>query len=590
MTFELREDYVLLPGLGIGGYRSMPDLRLLAPLGKVTLLAGQNNVGKSNVVRFLEAYLQPNTATREWQDEPRPSGGPLKIATGHRLDVNAYEEWVVPAKARTDSFLSLSPFRLTEDDLIWVVRSPHPSRNQPLGGTSGVPWLLDQEWMEQIKNEAEGKVSLRTLRQGLFSHTGGSPEDNITAIVDHLIPFDPPKVEVIRAFRQVTRGSGDADYSGGHLIETLADHQNPDVREREKEQKFAAINRFLQSVLEDPSVRIEIPAQRDYIMVHQGGMVLPLEDLGTGIHQVVIMAAAATLIEQSLVCIEEPEVNLHPVLQRKFVRYLTEETTNQYVITTHSAHMLDYERARVIHVRKDSSGTVFAPATTTQHVSDICADLGYRPSDILQANAVIWVEGPSDRTYINHWLRLLEPNTPFVENIHYSVMFYGGSNRSHLSGEDPLDTTIANDLISLRRLNRHSMIVIDSDKTRAHGDTLDANKVRVRDEFDRDDLPGHAWITTCRTIENYVPKAVLVEAVSAAHPQARYTPPTTKWSDPLFARRARSERRASISKVLVASKVTERWDAQHPLSVDLRREIKKIYDFIAAANPGAHQA
>ena len=56
------------------------------------------------------------------------------------------------------------------------------------------------------------------------------------------------------------------------------------------------------------------------------------------------------------------------------------------------------------------------------------------------------------------------------------------------------------------------MIVIDSDKTRPRGDTLDANKIRVRDEFDREDLPGHAWVTNCRTIENYVPPDLLTEA------------------------------------------------------------------------------
>ena len=590
MTYEAGSDYVRLPGLGIGGYRSFPDLRLLSPLGKVTLLAGQNNVGKSNVVRFLERYLQVKTPGREWQDEPRPTGGPLKLATAHRLDPAKYDEWVGRAKDRTNSFLALPSFRLTDDDLIWVMRTQNPERAS-VGGSDRIPWQLDPEWIAAFRQEAaEASVNLSTLRQGLFSTTGGSPEDNVTAIVDHLFRFEPPKVEVIRAFRQATSvGDADADYSGGNLIKTLAEHQNPNVRERFKEEKFAAINKFLQSVLEDPTVRIEIPSQRDYIMIHQGGMVLPLEDLGTGIHQVLIMAAAATLIDESLICIEEPEVNLHPVLQRKFVRYLTEETTNQYVIATHSAHMLDYERAAVIHVRKDTSGTVMTRATTTQQVADICADLGYRPSDILQANAVIWVEGPSDRTYINLWLRLIEPDKQFIENIHYSVMFYGGSNRSHLTGEDPLDQTTAHDLISLRRLNRHSMIVIDSDKTRAHGDTLDDNKVRVRDEFDRDDLPGHAWITSCRTIENYVPNALLVEAVSAAHPQARYAPPASKWADPLFARRATSEARASISKVLVASKVVERWDAQHAMSTDLRREVKKVYDFIAAANPGAHQ-
>jgi hypothetical protein len=72
----------------------------------------------------------------------------------------------------------------------------------------------------------------------------------------------------------------------------------------------------------------------------------------------------------------------------------------------------------------------------------------------------------------------------------------------------------AGELISLRRTSRHS---IDSDKTRARGDTMDANKIRVRDEFDNPNLPGHTWVTACRTIENYVQNDLLSAGFTQAH-------------------------------------------------------------------------
>ena len=31
-------------------------------------------------------------------------------------------------------------------------------------------------------------------------------------------------------------------------------------------------------------------------------------------------------------------------------------------------------------------------------------DIGIKASDILQSNGIIWVEGPSDRIYINKWI------------------------------------------------------------------------------------------------------------------------------------------------------------------------------------------
>ena len=48
----------LVYGLGFSSYRSFTEPGVpLAPLGKVNLLAGQNNAGKSNVLRFLRDYF-----------------------------------------------------------------------------------------------------------------------------------------------------------------------------------------------------------------------------------------------------------------------------------------------------------------------------------------------------------------------------------------------------------------------------------------------------------------------------------------------------------------------------------------------------
>jgi hypothetical protein len=281
--------------------------------------------------------------------------------------------------------------------------------------------------------------------------------------------FDPadalPPVEIIQAFRQITPGNADnpivsAASTDAGLIKALQRLQQPPLEQQSDKQRFFAINTFLQQVLGDRSAELDIPHDAGMILVRRGDLILRLEHLGTGVHQVVILAAAATLIENSVVCMEEPEVHLHPLLQRKLIRYFSENTSNQYLIATHSAHMLDHERATVFHVQHSASGTEVQHAGTPQKVSNLCADLGYRPSDLLQANAVIWVEGPSDRVYLRHWLSLADPD--LVEGIHYSIMFYGGRLLNHLTAHDPE----VDDFISLRRLNRHIAVLIDSDKDR----------------------------------------------------------------------------------------------------------------------------
>lgn len=88
------------------------------------------------------------------------------------------------------------------------------------------------------------------------------------------------------------------------------------------------------------------------------------------------------------------------MLQRRLLRYLIEKTSNRYLITTHSAHLLDAERTAVYHLTLTPEGTQIQRASDPGSLYRLCADLGYRPSDLLQANSVLWVEGPSDRIYL----------------------------------------------------------------------------------------------------------------------------------------------------------------------------------------------
>ncbi|GGD96620.1 hypothetical protein GCM10008012_45410 [Rhizobium anhuiense] len=126
----------------------------------------------------------------------------------------------------------------------------------------------------------------------------------------------------------------------------------------------------------------------------------------------------------------------------------------------------------------------------------------------MQANAVIWVEGPSDRIYLKHWLVKAAPD--LSEGIHFSIMFYGGRLLSHLSA----DADEIGEFIALRSLNQNLALIMDSDKTSAR-DTINDTKQRLQGEFQKGS--GLCWLTKGREIENYVDYNKLQSAVSEVY-------------------------------------------------------------------------
>jgi predicted ATP-dependent endonuclease of OLD family len=216
-----------------------------------------------------------------------------------------------------------------------------------------------------------------------------------------------------------------------------------------------------------------------------------------------MLAAFCTLAENEIVCLEEPEIHLHPLLQRKLIRYLHGETNNQYFVATHSSAMLDVVPSVVFAVTQQHGETHIRLASTPNDKFEICRALGYQASDLLQSNAIIWVEGPSDRIYLLHWIKAVAPD--LVEGIDFSVMFYGGRLLSHLSAEDEE----VGEFIALRRLNRNVAVVMDSDKSSSHAH-VNATKKRIIAELGQD---GFVWLTAGREIENYILPSLLANAV-----------------------------------------------------------------------------
>lgn len=209
---------------------------------------------------------------------------------------------------------------------------------------------------------------------------------------------------------------------------------------------------------------------------------------------------------------EELENNLHPALQRKLFSYVRDVISRSgatVFVTTHSSVVIDMfskdPLAQIIHLAGGAAGATGRIARTYIEHRGVLDDLDVRASDLLQSNCVVWLEGPSDRTYINRFIELVTDGR-VREGVHYQCVFYGGKLLAHLTAEAPETDDLA--AVAILRVNRNAILVMDSDRENAD-DELNAAKRRIIDEMER--VEGRCWVTSGREIENYLPGAALAQ-------------------------------------------------------------------------------
>ena len=192
---------------------------------------------------------------------------------------------------------------------------------------------------------------------------------------------------------------------------------------------------------------------------------------------------------------------------------------------------------------------------------------------------MIWVEGPSDRVYLNYWLKAHSPE--LVEGINYSIMFYGGRLFSHLTALDKdIENEAGDDLISVRKLNRNTVIMFDSDKDRPRA-RINSTKQRLKNEFNSG--AGFAWVTKGREVENYLNFDKVEESVTTVHPSASNLVKKGEWENLLKYKKNRSTEERIANKVKVARHYVEHNPADLNI-LDLRERMDQLVGFIHTAN------
>jgi predicted ATP-dependent endonuclease of OLD family len=212
----------------------------------------------------------------------------------------------------------------------------------------------------------------------------------------------------------------------------------------------------------------------------------------------------------------------------------------------------------------------------TEDTFNIFDDLGCKGSDILQANGIIWVEGPSDAIYIKKWLTMYSIENlsiNFTQGKHFEFVMFAGTLLDSISlimeGEDAENEF--KKITSMLTLSRNSFIIIDSDLVQnADKKIYDKSKFfeskkyiknQIHEITNRSNRKIGLWYkegnSQIRTIEDYLDQASI------------------------------DLKKKSWSKKVAAIKITSSWNVEKKLADfpnELYNEIQFLYSMIESWN------
>ena len=199
----------------------------------------------------------------------------------------------------------------------------------------------------------------------------------------------------------------------------------------------------------------------------------PIYRLGDGIQMIIILMYPLFFKSDTVlkVFIEEPELYLHPGMQRILLDSLSDPKlfpNHQFFITTHSNHFLDMTadigNISIYTVQKNLENKKFDIENIENSNSDVLNLLGVKNSSVFLSNCTIWVEGITDRIYLRKFLEVyfksINENN-IKEDIHFSFVEYGGGNITHWSFLENADEDYPN--INVERLCGKLFLISDKD-------------------------------------------------------------------------------------------------------------------------------
>jgi predicted ATPase len=346
----------MITKLLLNNFRSIREAEV--ELGKITVLTGPNNSGKSSIIYGLltlkNIVLNPNQAMDGFLNLGFINMGgftqtvflkkeSLDITTSIEVSRNEIKSQYTAILGKKKSSLILKTFKPYNISLDIDVTFPYPANKTASADVTGTFGMAQVVW-----NGISPNISITPLAKGeMLIGTKEVPDAKVDSPESLQESINAP-IEELRGvdFIPLRRGFTKPSYSSVPMqAQLLSEEELATVlgANRELEGKVAhylerLIDRVFQVRYIGGTANFNLQA-RD----RATGLVCDLVNEGFGTNQLVTILTKCLREEASTICIEESEIHLHPELMDKLVDVfvsIAQDEGKSFVISTHSEHIV----------------------------------------------------------------------------------------------------------------------------------------------------------------------------------------------------------------------------------------------------------
>lgn len=478
----------------VEGYKSLEEEGI--ELSDINILIGKNNSGKSNLLNSFRDYqrLFTDIGNMGWfGSEITRRESILSTRFTARFELSASEQLYLQNELSETDIAD----EWFEDGFSEIEHQLAVDRNGTL--IEDAVWVdIDDEMVQVLwwDDGTEKSINWNQLpdEKKYSGHAGTGVVRGLSDPYLELLDSSISSWNSVDSFRRPedtlpSRYTQELESDGSNLIQVL--DTLDDNRPEKFEQIAATYVDIMEGVMdvETPFVGSEgsssttIAIQEDAFSERFNA-----EDISAGSKEILTLITQIYLSEEEtdLLLIEEPELHLHPEAEQEVFDIITDIADAdgpQVLISTHSDVFVNQSEANNI-IRVEREGVTTLRRVKQGEIDQELADLGYSKSGLLQSDAVVFVEGLSDKLILSQWAATLGLD---IESEGISIV--------ELEGEGNVETHGRSLVKLLHSFDIPYLFVVDSDEDDAKT-VVDEYKRTINREDDNVDESSIWWYTT----------------------------------------------------------------------------------------------